>query len=154
MALATIRAKPLAPNANPCAMRCHQAVQALRAERNECRPRWQRLFAAGAVLMAVMAASAEARAEFSDGNDLFDRCAEPYGSAGKTYCIAYINAITDALYEGAAIGGLRACFTEHVGAEQVEDIGERFLAAHPEKRHLGAAGLIAEALADVFPCTH
>jgi hypothetical protein len=101
-----------------------------------------------------MVAVTGARAEFIDGNDLFDRCSEPYGSAGDTYCRAYINAITDALYEGTVIGGLKVCFPVHVLTGQVEDLAKRFLSAHPDERHLGAPGLVAEALAEAFPCTH
>jgi hypothetical protein len=51
-------------NANLTAMQGDlRAVKALLTEQNKRRPWWRRLFAAGVVLMAVMAASAGARAE-------------------------------------------------------------------------------------------
>jgi hypothetical protein len=66
-----------------------------------------------------------ARAGFLDGNQLFDRCSQPNGSVGESFCLAYITAITDALVdEGSRNGVFRACFPDGVRAGQVEDVGK------------------------------
>jgi hypothetical protein len=118
-----------------------------------------RLFAAGAVVAAVMAASAGARAadvvNFLTGDRLYQQCSAPKGDRAYGDCEGYVFAITDALVDGGnEIDGYRACIPYGVLEEQAIDVAQRFLAAHPESRHRGAAGLVAQALAEAFPCSH
>jgi hypothetical protein len=56
------------------------------------------------------------------------------------------------LFGGTVFVGLRACMPEHADAGQITDVAVRFLASHPERRHLPAVTLVAEALAEAFPC--
>jgi hypothetical protein len=77
-----------------------RAVQALLTEQNKLRPWWRRLLAAGVVLMAVMAASAGARADFTEGNDLYDACTGP---DSKLVCLGYVMAIADAVRAPAGV---------------------------------------------------
>lgn len=66
--------------------------------------------------------------------------------------LGYIVGISDVL-EGHAINGWRACSPANgVTQGQVRDVVVQWLRAHPEKRHFGADGLVAEALQTAFPC--
>jgi hypothetical protein len=109
-----------------------------------------RLFAAGVVVVAVVvAANAGARAEFMEGNDLYDACTGP---DSKLVCLNYVMAIADAAQAPAAVKRSPMCPGSEVVAEQVVDVVTRYLAAHPEKRHLSAPLLVANALAEAYPC--
>ena len=70
------------------------------------------------------------------------------------YCSGYIAAITDAAAWGPPWGvyGYILCPRDTVTLAQMTDVVVRFLAAHPERRELGAAGLVAQALSEAFPC--
>ena len=105
-----------------------------------------RLFAA----MALMAVNAGARADFMEGNDLYDACTGPDDS--KLVCLGYVMGIADAPQAPAAVKRSPMCVSEDVTAEHVVDVVKRYLAAHPEKRHLPASWLVAHALAEAYPC--
>jgi hypothetical protein len=108
-----------------------------------------RLFAAGAVVAAVMAGSAGARADFRDGNQLYAEC--PPESGYRLFCQGYIAAITDAARH-APVAGHKVCGSADVTLGQMVDVVRRYLEAHPELRHFPAEDLVAEALAEAFPC--
>jgi hypothetical protein len=71
------------------------------------------LFAAGAVVAAVMAASAGARADYRDGNRLYADCTSP---DTQLFCIGYVMAIADAARAPNAVGaaGFTVCGLEDV----------------------------------------
>ena len=102
--------------------------------------------AVAAAAMSIGGVTAEAGA-FADGNFLYAKCL-----AGADLCLGYALGIADVLASGSAVNGLTACFTAQMTGEQVRDVVKQFLAAHPQSRHLGAAGLAAHALAQAFPC--
>jgi hypothetical protein len=121
----------------------------------------RRLFAAGAVVVAVVAVSVGARADFRTGNELYADCTSSDGT-DRIFCQGYIAAIVDAarlrapgggLGPGVA-GGYRMCITASAGGtlQQMVDIVVKFLTAHPEERHLPASPLAAGALSVAFPC--
>jgi hypothetical protein len=132
-----------------------RAVQALMTEQNKRRPWWRRLFAAAAVLMAVMTASAGARADYRDGNQLLRDCTS-LNNADQVFCIGYVAAISDAAQnrpEGP--GGLVFvhCPPENLTLQQAVEIVVRFLKARTaERRDFAAGGLVAHALAEAYPC--
>jgi hypothetical protein len=113
---------------------------------------YRRLFGAGAVVVAVMSASAEARADVQTGNDLYAKCGTTSGAGiGVDFCLGYIAAVADVMrYE--AIAGNMACIPAGAPVGQLEDIVTRFLAAHPELWHYGAQSLVAAAFSLAFPC--
>lgn len=103
-----------------------------------------------AVLLALLLAlSGEARASMLDGNKLFQECKENFAAA-QAYCMAYITGVFDAL-EDNSIGGFRSC-PPGVSVRQIRDVAVQWLERHPQHRHLAAAGLVAAALAEAFPC--
>ena len=113
---------------------------------------------AGIVLAAVMAVSVASAAQaaqgvdFEDGNDLYAKCNSPYATMNWFMCLGYVECISDALGSGSSINGYTACMPAGASAGQAMDVVKQFLTAHPELRHFIAAGLVASALANAFPC--
>jgi hypothetical protein len=103
------------------------------------------------VIVAVsVSAAKQAMAEFNDGNVLYTDCFDQ-SYYKRAFCLGYIEGIADGLGSNA-INGYTACLPRGVEARQVRDVITRFLASHPETRHLMAASLVARALAEAFPC--
>lgn len=115
---------------------------------------WRRvLFAAGAVVIAVMAVSAGARADFQNGNELYADCTEEPVSFNRGHCLGYVVGIADVLqHPGSRVGDFATCLAKGVTEGQVRDVALQFLTQHPELRHYAAAYLVARALAEAFPC--
>ena len=109
----------------------------------------KRLFAAGAVLMAV---SASAEASFKDGNKLYAECTGD--GAGMIACLNYIEGIIDALRAVDPFDAVqqRLCIPVNTPVEQLKDSVARRLTAHPETRHEEAEREVLRALTDAFPC--
>lgn len=111
-------------------------------------------FGAAVVVVALMSGaspSSYAAVTFETGNTIFQNCQEPDGAFLKIVCGAYIIGIADAL-DGNSIDLWTACLPEHVLRGQVIDIAVEWLRAHPEARHFQAAGLVARALSEAYPC--
>jgi hypothetical protein len=122
------------------------------------RPWWRRLFAAGAVIAAVVAVSAEARADydvpaFEGGNELYQKC-----GANRVYCLGYVGGVSDAISAGEGSTGPISTHAlclpgpGRVSQGQELDVVLQFLTQHPELRQYGAAYLVARALSEAFPC--
>ena len=111
------------------------------------------LIRAGFAIVAALSLPVPAQASYIDGNMLYGHCAGSL-EAPEAYCLAYVMGVVDAmeLAEGASIGGFKACIPREATVEQLTDIVKEWLGAHPEKRHLAAAGLVAAALAETFSC--
>jgi hypothetical protein len=118
--------------------------------------RW--LFAAVAVIAAVMSVSAAARADYVTGNELYADCTAPDGENARSgFCQGYIAAIADVARQTSQVPTLGVlgeveCADKNVTLKQMFDVVTRYLAAYPETRHLAAASLVAHALAEAFPC--
>lgn len=104
-----------------------------------------------AVLLVSLATSA--RAGFDSGTELLALCEDPDGSGfAEMYCLGYITAVADVL-ERNDINGLRACIPDQgVAVEDLAEAVKAYLRRHPERGHYGAAGLVADALGEAFPC--
>jgi hypothetical protein len=102
-------------------------------------------------LIAVLPVSS-AEADFQTGNQLLAAC----NQRPRQECLGYVEAIADvllALQLGGDLLGWRACMPQTLTSNQAADVVLKHLRDHPEQRHLGAAGLAAQALADGFPCS-
>lgn len=111
---------------------------------------WRRLFTAGAVMVAVMAVGTEAKADrFVDGNRLYELCWP--NSRSNSFCGDFVVGIADALMVGR-VGHWTACIPNGATDDQVVDVATRFLDAHPAERPRAARELVAQALAEAFPC--
>jgi hypothetical protein len=111
----------------------------------------KRLCVFGAVVVALASVSSRAMA-FYDGDKLYNYCHASIGQPELLYCQAYIAAIADALGGGNAIYGFKACMGLSVTLGKAMDATMQFLTAHPGTRHHEAAWLVAQALAQAFPC--
>jgi Rap1a immunity proteins len=113
----------------------------------------RRLFAGVVVAAVLMPAcssiSAESVTMFQNGNQLYERCTEP----NRDSCLGYVAGIFDALASGASIADYSACMPSGTTVQQAVDVATQFLTSHPEMRHYAAAGLVAQALSDAFPCS-
>jgi hypothetical protein len=64
----------------------------------------------------------------------------------------YLLSIVNIQTSGAAVGGKKACIPPNADMKQIVDVFRNYVRDHPEKRHLLAANLAAEAFALAFPC--
>ena len=83
------------------------------------------------------------------GNELDEYCAP--GSVTQLYCDGYVAAIADVM-KHSPVNREMDCGPPEVTLQQIVDIVRRFLAAHPEDRHFSAESLVADAIAEAFPC--
>jgi Rap1a immunity proteins len=107
---------------------------------------------AAALIFASIGAHAEAAFSAEDGNSLYAKCIEQSFYFYQGMCVGYIVGISDAMRGGVSIDGRSACIPISVTEGQLLDVTKQFLTSHAERRQLGAARLIAQALADAFPC--
>lgn len=107
------------------------------------------------LLLALLATAlpGPARAGYVTGADLLMLCEDPDGSGfAELHCLGYVTAIADVL-EQNAVNGLRACVPDAgVDGGQLADSVKAYLRRHPERGAYGAAGLVADALGEAFPC--
>jgi hypothetical protein len=105
-----------------------------------------------AVLVASLPLSA-ARGEFQSGNNLWQLCNNKTTDFG---CIMYIEGVADVLIpiwgKGGDFAGWRGCLTKDVIGSQAHDVVIKFMREHPERRHFTASSVVAQALAEAFPC--
>lgn len=153
----TLSADIASLHANLAAMhRDLRTVQNPLTEQRERRPWWWRLFATGAVIIvAMIVGTVGAKAE--DGmreGALYDFCSKPERSGFTAHCFAYVMAISDVMRaDGPGIYGLKECSPVGVSLKQRADIVKGYLAARREIRDQGgASSLVAQALAQSFPC--
>ena len=88
----------------------------------------------------------------TSGNELFRSCTDGFATS-RSLCNGYVAGVADTIEAMNSWGvTTTVCLQEHVSNEQIKDIVTQYLTAHPETRHLGAAGLVVHALHNAFPC--
>src|SRR5437899_12181946 len=60
-------------------------------------------------------------------------------------CLGYLTSIANIQTSGAAVGGRKACIPPNADMNQMVDVFRGYRRDHPERRHLPAANLVAEA---------
>jgi Rap1a immunity proteins len=110
-----------------------------------------------AILFTVLCAH-PARAEFKDGNELYDSCS--VGESDSTFyqsqamCMGYITGVSDMLELNQMPGQrLMVCVPSDVTAQQMADVVRKYLRENLQERHLDAALLVWGALVRVWPCS-
>jgi hypothetical protein len=100
-------------------------------------------------VIVSIATALPARGDFRDGNKFLVECT----SLGyqEVACYEYIKGIADVLVHDS-IAGYRACVPPRVLDTQLRDVVVQYLQRNAPQRHYGAAGLVAEAIAEAFPC--
>lgn len=102
--------------------------------------------------MAGAARAAEGNAlRWFDGNLLWGFCKSDPPSL---ICSGYVIGVADAMVHGQeGVGGWHACYRANQTPGQLTDVVKLWLQNHPEKRDYEGSGLVAEALAQAFPCS-
>jgi Rap1a immunity proteins len=95
----------------------------------------------------------------ADGNIVSTWCStnanrERIGDVGMQAgsCLGYLWSIIDIQSSGNAVNGKKACIPRNADMNQIVDLFRSYVRDHPERRHLLAANLAAEAFALAFPC--
>lgn len=89
-------------------------------------------------------------AVFDTGNSLYEYLTAGNATA-RAHAAGYVAGVADVGSVGSVFGW-RFCLPQRATKEQIADVVQHWLEQHPEKRHLGAVGLVSEALAGAFPC--
>jgi hypothetical protein len=84
---------------------------------------------------------------FETGNTLLVFCENPDSLA----CAYYIEGIADVMAAGNPVNGHRTCMPQ-IANSQAVDVAKAYLTKNPNIRHLHAAGLVAEAFQEAWPC--
>ena len=107
-----------------------------------------------ALLLGVMpgAYAQGLSSSFQSGTALIEECLSDSPEL-QGRCIGYIAGVAGALGD-ERIGDARVCIPDgrRVSNDQLRVLVLAWLRGHSEERHLPAAGLIAEALSEVFVC--
>ena len=90
-----------------------------------------------------------AHADVQKGMHIFSACR----GVNVHFCQGYITAIADELSDGVEFRGYRACVPKDVTIGQLRLIISKWLSEHQQYRQEPGAGLVAEALAETFPCS-
>jgi hypothetical protein len=139
------------------------AISAIAAPRTTRRRflAWPWLIRAAAVVF-IASVSARAGAQepnpgftFETGNDLYEKCSTAPNTLTQGFCLGYSAGISDAMSIKPALNPVNTysrCLSQNVTMGQIADVVEQYLQENPAKRHFAAIALIAEALANAFPC--
>jgi hypothetical protein len=125
----------------------------------------RRLLGAAAVAAILMSANTSAETiqvpAFENGDSLYKHCTaptasftDPTASFFRGVCAGYVIGIVDAMAspEGTPVAGVSACPPRDADIGHAVDVVTQFLASDPERGHRAATGLVAQALAQTFPC--
>jgi hypothetical protein len=104
-----------------------------------------------ALALTLALTSIATASTFVTGNVLFQRCASPDGDE-LFKCAGYIEGAADAAGSRDGVNGYKARLPVSVTLGQVKDVVSNFLIANAAIRHYPAAGLVANALENAFPC--
>jgi hypothetical protein len=91
---------------------------------------------------------------FEDGNEIY-RYLTGSNRGEESYAIGFIIGVSD-VGKTQDIADWRFCIPEigSVRQSQIGNVVRNWLEKHPEMRHTAASHLIAQALAESFPCAH
>jgi hypothetical protein len=107
---------------------------------------WRAILLSGVVAMPAQAAG---ETQFVTGKMLFEMCFG--GPTDLRTCYGYIEGVADAMAT-SPVDGHRACIPLPVTNVQVKEIVVQYLERNGADRQFGAAGLVAKALQQSFPC--
>lgn len=106
------------------------------------------------VLFSTWAFATSAQADFKTGEELYEFCQAPDDVRAQSFCVGYVAAIADVLGAGTGnISDWRACIPAEATQGNVATIAIEWLSKHPDTRAFGASHLVAQALANRYPCS-
>lgn len=104
--------------------------------------------AALAVAVIVAAMAPAPAGAFQTGNSLHGDCLDqPAGPTGA--CVAYLAGVIDGMWWGKPN---TICFPDGVTQGQAAAVIVKYMRENPERMHLSAPVLVADALMPAFPC--
>lgn len=99
---------------------------------------------ATALVSLLMLHSTTAHAYYMTGNSIVRDCGE-----GTPACIAYVTGVVDGQWWGEPNMN---CIPDGVATGQLARVVGKYLSEHPDRLHLNAPVLIANAMHEVWPC--
>ncbi len=106
-----------------------------------------------AVAVSIIMGAEGARATI-DGDALNGLCGDFYRVTDTARCQGYVQGVADVMRGGDSIGGYRACIGKTTTDDQLLSVIEDYLRDSADHGADPAAGLVAKALAQAFPCRH
>jgi Rap1a immunity proteins len=111
------------------------------------------------IVLATLTRPAAGQLVTVDGNHLMNYC-EALSSRDQVddqaiksgYCLGYLRAIANMLTSDVAVDAKDACLPTSADMDQLVVVFKHYMKDHPEKRHLPAQNLVAEAFALAFSC--
>ena len=113
------------------------------------------IIAAVGLAVMLLLQSAQSQAAYNDGNTLLREC-ESDSAAMYNACAGYIIGIhdyQDSLVFSSLLDEPYFCAPDSAKMSQLVKVVTKYLNEHPEKLHLDAGSLVANALNEPFPCT-
>jgi hypothetical protein len=99
-----------------------------------------------ALVFGLVLCFTNARADFSSGDQLFQRCTSQDGQQ-TLLCLGYVAGVADTLALDKHI-----CIPTTVTVDQVEAVVVKYLSDNPQSRQYGASSEAEIALVASFPC--
>jgi hypothetical protein len=104
-------------------------------------------------LLTIGLASCAARAnDYVDGRQLLTMCSSPPGPQ-RVWCMGYVTGVAGAMGI-SPVNGYSACIPRDATVADLVAVVVRRVPSYPSIGGYGAAGLVAHALADIFPCSN
>ena len=106
-----------------------------------------------AIVLAI-GARHESRADFQDGDTLYQKCTETGDGQAVAFCVGYAAAIADVLGRGDEdIAHWYACIPAGTTQGEIFEVARQWLHDHPDNRDASASDNLAQAMSDAYPCS-
>jgi hypothetical protein len=102
------------------------------------------------VALILVGLTAESRASFFNGNQLYEMCSRTTGTS-IGMCLAYIDGVVDEFGWARRQTGLADCLPSVVTGRQLRDLVVQWLTSHPADRADEAESLVQGAIAEAWP---
>jgi hypothetical protein len=110
------------------------------------------VLAIGTLLTMGLASCAARANDYVDGRQLLTMCNSPPGPS-HVWCMGYVTGVAAAMSNGG-VNGYHACIPADAAVADLVAVVVRRVPSYPSIGGYGAAGLVAHALADIFPCSN
>ena len=104
-----------------------------------------------ALVLANTLAQSSSTASFVKANQLYNICISE-SKVDVAACEGYIMGVNDSIFSGHFSGKIQICMPPGVSPSQSRLIVIKYIERIPEKIHLVADAIVAEALASTFKC--
>ena len=111
----------------------------------------RRAIIAGLAAGALLAPGHTVAAGYVSGAELLRKCA---GAPGydQSVCLGYVAGVADLMDDGRPVARQRACVPDEVVVGQLRNAVRAWLSERQDRLETPASGLVAQALAETYPC--